>query len=311
MRRPLPALPFLTAFRALRLRRGLALAPLVIGALLLAGQPAFCIDWPVEKKIITGTFGESRGDHFHNGIDIGGGDQEVRAALAGELVFRYEEGSDYTTLPRGVGSFAVLHHAQDILSLYCHLAGGSLGPVRARYAQQERVGVLGATGHADGKHLHFTVYDAENGSAVNPLAFLPPLPDSQPPVIRRVLLERGNRLLPLSNATTVPPGRAAVLAEIYDLREDVKFAWTLAPYSISLGLDGTETAKITFDSLQVIEGRMVVGGASLSRSAVYAADGLVRCGTVDLRAGASRLRLAARDFAGNETVREIILTVQD
>ena len=29
---------------------------------------------------------------------------------------------------------------------------------------------------------------------------------------------------------------------------------------ISLGLDGTETAKITFDSVQVIEGRMVVGG---------------------------------------------------
>jgi hypothetical protein len=279
--------------------------------LMLSARPVFCIDWPVEKKIITGTFGEDRGDHFHDGIDIGGGDQEVRAALAGELMFRYEEGSDYTSLPRGVGSFVALHHAQDILSLYCHLAAGSLGPARALYAQQERVGMLGATGHADGKHLHFTVYDAENGSSVNPLAFLPPLVDNQPPVIRRVLLQRGELMLPLSNATTVPSGRAIVLAEVSDLREDVKFAWDLAPYSISLGLDGKEMAKITFDSLQVREGRMVVGGAVLSRPDVYAADALVRCGTVDLPAGSSRLRLAVRDFAGNETVRELVLTVQD
>jgi hypothetical protein len=295
-------------------RRGGAafrLTVLPLAILLLVAPGAFCIDWPVEKKILTGTFGEDRGDHFHAGIDIGGGDQEVKAALEGELVFRYEEGGDYTSLPRGVGTFVVLHHDQDVLTLYCHLAEGSLGPARTRYARQALIGIMGATGHADGKHLHFTVYDGENGSSVNPLAFLPQLADNQPPVIRRVLLQTGNRVLPLAGTPVVPPGRAEVLAEVYDLREDVRFAWTLAPYSISLDLDGKETARITLDSLQVREGHTVVGGTSVSRSDLYASDGLVRCGTVDLRAGSSRLRLEARDFAGNETVREIPLTVQD
>ena len=35
---------------------------------LLAGS-ATALDWPVANLIITGTFGEDRGDHFHNGID--------------------------------------------------------------------------------------------------------------------------------------------------------------------------------------------------------------------------------------------------
>ena len=234
-------------------------------------------------------------------------------------MFRYDEGSDYTSLPRGVGTFVVLHHSQDILSLYCHMANGSLGAVHAQYAQQERVGVEGGTGHADGTHLHFTVYDEENGSAVNPLAFLPPLADTQSPVIRQVLLARtagavpvpADSLLPLANGASVPSGRAEVLAEVYDLREDVKFAWTLAPYSITLGLDGKEASRITFDSLQCIEGRMVVGGTKIGRADLYTADGLVRCGALQLSAGASRLLLSVRDYAGNTSSREISLTIKE
>ena len=288
-----------------------ALRMLKVVLLLLAAPPVFSLDWPVEKKIVTGTFGEDRGDHFHNGLDIGGGEQEVHPVLAGELVFRYDENDDYASLPRGVGTFVVLHHAQDILSLYCHLASGTLGPVRARYGPRDRVGMLGDTGHADGKHLHFTVYDEENGSFVNPLSLLPPLADTQPPVIKRVLLAAGNQLKLLENGAIVPPGKAEIVAEAYDLREDVKFHWSIAPFSASLGLDGKEIGKIVFDALEVSEGRMAVGASRLTRANVYAADGLLRCGVVELRAGASRLRLSVRDFTGNETVREITLTVQE
>jgi hypothetical protein len=291
-----------------RPKAGRRLLPLI---LLLAAMPLFSLDWPVQKRILTGTLGEDRSDHFHNGIDIGGGEQEVHPVIAGDLVFRYDENDDYTTLPRGVGSFVVLHHSQDILSFYCHLASGSLGPLRTAYSPSDRVGIIGDTGHAEGKHLHFTVYDEETGSYINPLSFLPPLPDSQPPVIRRVVLSVGDQIQPLENGVRVRPGQGEILAEAYDLREDVKFQWTLAPYSLSLGLDGKEIAKILFDSLQVSEGRMVLGASRLARENLYRADGLVRCGAVELRTGESRLRLAVRDFAGNETVREIAFTVRE
>jgi hypothetical protein len=280
-------------------------------AFLMAGPPAYALDWPVSVKVITGTFGEDRGDHFHNGIDIGGGSQEVHPVLPGELVFRYDEASDYSSLPRGVGSFVVLHHDQNILSLYCHLQNGSLGPERPAYVPADRLGIIGESGHADGPHLHFSVFDEEADSTVNPLAFLPPLTDHQPPVIRHVLIAAGEQRQPLENGASLRPGRAEILAEAYDLREDVSFSWPLGPAGISVSIDGVEVSRISFDSLQVVEGKAVLGGAKLSRGQVYDPAGLLRCGTIELRTGESHLRLAARDFAGNEAVKTISFSVNE
>jgi hypothetical protein len=235
----------------------------------------------------------------------------VHPVLPGELVFRYDEGSDYSSLPRGVGSYVVLRHGQGILTLYCHLANGSLGPVRTRYAASDRIGIIGESGDAQGKHLHFTVYDQEAGSAINPLSFLPARADRQAPVIRRVLLVVGDRSQQLEPGTVMKPGRAEVLAEVYDLREDVGFSWPLAPYSISLARDGAEISRLTFDSIQVKEGRSVIAAGLLTRDDVYDASGLMRLGTIDMRPGESRLKVTARDVAGNETAKEIPFTVQE
>jgi hypothetical protein len=281
-------------------------------AALLAGQTtAFALDWPVAVRVITGTFGEDRGDHFHGGIDIGGGSQEVHPVLPGELVFRFDEDSDFSSLPRGVGSFVVLHHDQDILSLYCHLQNGSLGPARTSLVPGDRVGIIGDSGHANGPHLHFAVMDNEAGSMVNPLAFLPPLADRQPPVIRHVLVATGDQRQVLQNGATLRPGHSEILAEIYDLREDVAFSWPLAPAAVSVSLDGAEVFQISFDSLAVVEGKSVLGGTGLSRGMVYDSSGLLRCGAVDLRPGESRLRIAARDVAGNESVTTISFSVRE
>ena len=76
-------------------------------------------------------------------------------------------------------------------------------------------------------------------------------------------------------------------------------------------LDGKEVARILFDSLQASSGKMVIGGTGLTRENVYRGEGLLRCGAVELRAGESRLHIAVRDFAGNETVRDIPFTVTE
>jgi hypothetical protein len=231
--------------------------------------------------------------------------------LPGDLVFRYDEGEDYTSLPRGVGSFVAFHHSGDLLSIYCHLARGSLGPVRAGDTAADRIGIIGDTGHADGRHLHFVVFDEETSTFVNPLSFLPRVPDRQPPVIRQVLLALGDQTLALENGARAPPGAAKVLVEAYDLREDVRFHWPTAPYSLRLVLDGRELAKIVFDSLQVREGRMVLGGTGLTVEDLYSPGAMVQFGAVELRGGESRLLVEVRDFAGNEAAREINFTVKE
>ena len=156
------------------MRRGpAALAVLALCAAAAAGA----LEWPVERPIVTGTFGEYRGDHFHLGLDIGGGEQVVHPVLAGELVFRYEENADYSSLPRGVGSYAVIRHPDDVLSVYCHLRRDLERPARTVYTVRDAVGVIGDTGYSAGKHLHFMVFDVQAGSFVNPLSLLPPVAD--------------------------------------------------------------------------------------------------------------------------------------
>ena len=291
--------------------RACALLACLAAAVGPAARTAAGLDWPVRKAVMTATFGEDRTDHFHNGIDLGGGEQDVLAVLPGELVFRFDEDADYTSLPRGVGTFAVLRHADGIQSVYCHLRKGSVNPRLSRYAASSRVGVMGDTGYSEGIHLHFIVVDEQTSSFVNPLALLPPLTDRQPPAIRRVSLAVGDRVRPLEPGVEVAPGRAEVLVDVLDPRADVSFLWPMAPYNLRLSLDGREISRFTFDALQVADGKTLLRGTRLTAADVYAADGLMRCGFIDLRPGSSRLLLTARDFAGNEVSRDIVFTVRE
>lgn len=272
---------------------------------------ASALDWPVEKKIVAGTFGEYRDGRFNDGLDIGGGEQDVRAVLPGEVVFHYDENSDYSSLPRGLGSFMALYHDGSVETIYSHLKKGTLDPSRPRYAAGERLGVAGDTGHTNGTQLHLTVYDLETASSVNPLTLLPPVADTQMPVIRKVYLSMGDVMEPLDNGSKVPAGRAEIIAEAYDLRQDVKFHWPIAPYSVRLTFDGKELWKAVFDSIQAVDGRFAISATRLSIDAAYTRDGLLKCGTAELRPGSSRLILSVRDFAGNETTKEISFTVRE
>jgi hypothetical protein len=290
-------------------RRGILLAGLAAFAFGAAAATG-ALEWPVDAPVVTGTFGEDRGDHFHLGIDIGGGEQVVRPVLPGELVFRYEENADYTSLPRGVGSFAAILHQDDVLSVYCHLKRQLDRPARTAFTTRDPVGVIGDTGSSEGKHLHVMVFDLQTDSWINPLSLLPPIADRDPPVVRRLALRFGDRVADLASGITVPAGKAEVLVETYDVRGDVRFLWPLAPFAVRIELNGAEVSLVSFEALQVKEGRMVVSGTMLAAPDVYVSDRLLRLGTVELRAGESHLRAVVRDFAGNEASREVFFTVR-
>jgi hypothetical protein len=290
-------------------RRAFAGATLLLALLLPSAQGLSAVGWPVDNPVIAATFGEDGGDHFRHGIDIGGAGMPVHPALDGELVFRYDASQDYSSLPRGTGSLVVLRHAQNILTVYGHLADGTLAPARPGYIASDVIGVAGDSGRAESAALSFSVLDAEALAWVNPLAFLPPLRDAQPPLINRVVLAVGDQRQDLADGAHVAEGRAEVLADVYDLRPDVRFRWPLAPYSVRLSLDGTEVARITFDSLSVRDGVMSLLPGGQPRGDLYAGDGLLRLGTVDLHAGESRLLVVVTDFAGNAASRETTLSV--
>ncbi len=291
-------------------------AILLAAALLAAALPAAGFDWPVARVVLTATFGESRGDHFHSGVDLGGGDQEVRPIAAGEVVFSFEEGEDRGSVPVGLGSFLVLQHQGGVRSLYGHLERGSMRRDRLRFDGSEVLGRVGATGYSLGKHLHLTIIDTEMRSLINPLAVLPPLPDRQAPVIKDLQLRSGREAVPARSGASFRQGTAQVLVQAYDLREDVSFAWRMAVYRLSLYQDGREVASLRLDGLHEKlrpDGTpaLCLLGSNLAFDELYEGEWLLRLGEVKLVPGQTTLSLFAADYAGNESSRDFPLNVTD
>jgi hypothetical protein len=281
---------------------------------LLSAGPLAAFDWPVKKAVISATFGENRGDHFHVGIDLAGGEQEVLPIAPGEVVFSFEEGEDPLAMPVGLGNFLVLQHQDGVRSIYGHLQKGSMDRSARKLDGSKPLGRVGETGYSVGKHLHLAIIDSEMRSLINPLLVLPPLKDRQAPVIREILLRPGGELLPLKNGALVKPGIVELLASLYDLREDVPFVWRLAPYRLSLYQDGREIASLLMDGLHERPARngvpeLVLLQGNRSFREVYDAEWLYRLGEVRLLPGQTTLSLVAEDYAGNESSRELVLQV--
>jgi murein DD-endopeptidase MepM/ murein hydrolase activator NlpD len=107
----------------------------------------------------TDTFGP-RGNRFHAGIDYPAArGTPVAAAAAGRVTYAgWSSG--------GWGYLVTVAHAGGTRTMYAHLSRVAVRPGQSVEAGQ-RVGRVGASGHATGPHLHFEVWI--RGAAIDPL----------------------------------------------------------------------------------------------------------------------------------------------
>ena len=104
-----------------------------------------------------------RGRRFHTGIDYPGTKRSpVTAAAAGQVTFAgWSVG--------GWGRLVTIEHSSGTRTLYAHLSRVGVR-VGQRVEAGQRIGRVGASGHATGPHLHFEVQ--VRGAAVDPLTGL-------------------------------------------------------------------------------------------------------------------------------------------
>ncbi|MDX6697119.1 MAG: hypothetical protein QOE65_516 [Solirubrobacteraceae bacterium] len=123
--------------------------------------------WPLPQRgMLTGYFGENRGDHVHTGVDL--------AVPTGTPIRAVAEGRVILVGPQGAyGNFTCLRHAQ-LVSCYAHQSQilVSLGQF---VKQGQTIGKVGCTGRCSGSHLHFEVRRGPDAwsSPLNPLNYLP------------------------------------------------------------------------------------------------------------------------------------------
>jgi peptidoglycan hydrolase-like protein with peptidoglycan-binding domain len=117
--------------------------------------------WPLRGPVGSG-FGP-RGSGFHAGVDvIAPTGAPVAAAASGRVVWAGYRGG-------GWGLLVTIAHGSGVRTMYAHLSRVAVR-VGERVGAGARVGRVGATGDADGPHLHFEV--RLRGAAVDPLPTL-------------------------------------------------------------------------------------------------------------------------------------------
>ena len=119
--------------------------------------------WPLHGRI--GDLFGPRGARFHAGVDL--------VAPAGTPVVAAESGrvtwAGYR--PGGFGLLLTIAHRRGVRTMYAHLSRVDVR-VGERVEAGSRVGRVGATGEANGPHLHFEV--RWRGATVEPLSALRP-----------------------------------------------------------------------------------------------------------------------------------------
>lgn len=89
----------------------------------------------------------------------------IRSVAAGTIHRKgYERG--------GAGYFVTVRHAGNVFSQYHHLNASSPLSVGTPVQVGQTIGYVGATGNADGYHLHFEIRTGSLSHRVNPAPFM-------------------------------------------------------------------------------------------------------------------------------------------
>lgn len=109
--------------------------------------------YPLKKLMITSHFGYrihpvTGNNKFHNGIDLKAFYEPVFAVFSGSI--------EQAGWGEKEGYYVIVKHAENVQTIYCHLAKTRLQKNESVQAGQV-IGISGNTGQSTGPHLHFAV----------------------------------------------------------------------------------------------------------------------------------------------------------
>ncbi len=243
---------------------------------LVAGLKAAKYEYPVKFVRITSLFGESRGTHFHSGIDFAG-QQAVFPIADGRLLLAIDRKSDPRYKPMGPGNTVILEHEEGFRSYYYHLQGASLlsangssadnanGSPADRVEKDKAIAFMGSSGYSIGEHLHLEVEDLQRNLVMNPFFILPDYDDAVKPQIVSFLFKIRDRVYRIKkNSKFRYRGPIELYSVVWDFsnKTDAKNGRTKGVKRLTLSIDSKTFQVYDFSLLQKSEEGLAVSGQS-------------------------------------------------
>jgi hypothetical protein len=257
--------------------------------------------WPVGDGVITSTFGESRGDHFHDGIDMISPSDNVYPVKEGTLLYAWNKSFFPLENYWGGGNYKIIAHDNGIMSVYMHLQ--DIDNLKLSYTASDVIGLIGNTGHSYGKHIHFSILDQQKKESINPMKLLPEHSDLKAPEISNFYIKIDDRYVRINDNSDIRLTKHYPL--LVEIRDTIKGHENLGIYKIKAVFNGKEAAEHEFSKIGYSLNGLLVNNQTFpdlfDEKGYYKLTGLV------FNEGVNTLAVSVSDFNGN--VSEKIFTV--
>ncbi len=259
--------------------------------------------WPVDNATVTSTFGESRWDHFHDGMDVISPDLKIFPVTSGRVVYHWNRAHFPLDRYPGMGNFKVVDHGKGLFGIYGHLDDDP--SFKTAFAQGDVLGVMGNTGHSMARHLHFTLLKLKEGASLNPLTVLPPVKDERPPVHKGTYLRIGDTYVPIRGKVNYRLTRHYPL--LLEIADTVSGRERLGVYKLTVELNGRKVLDAEFKEICSRKNVLTVMGKEAED--LFDEKGHYRVAGARYVEGENRLKVTAFDFAGNKMESELAFMV--
>jgi len=260
--------------------------------------------WPVNNGIITSTFGEFRGDHFHDGIDMVSSDDNVYPIAAGTLLYTWNRSLFPLENYWGGGNFKVISHSDDLISIYMHLQ--DVEHLKQDYSESDIIALTGNTGHSYGKHIHFSVLDHAKRESINPLKVLSRYSDDKSPEIINFYVKIDNRYIRLNDKSDIRLTKHYPL--LIEVKDTVKGNERLGLYNFKASLNGKAIADYTFDKIDYSHDGLLVN--KIIFLDVFDEKGYYKIKDIVYQEGINNFSFIVSDFNGNISKKDFTVNVK-
>lgn len=251
--------------------------------------------WPVNNGRITSVFGESRGDHFHDGIDLISPEDRVYPVSSGKLVFFWNK--MYFPLENywGGGNYRILRHENGLYSVYMHLQDDEF--FKKDINDSDTVGLIGNTGHSYGRHIHFSILNLKNRESVNPFTILPACEDTKSPQILGFYIKIDNKYIGIRDNATIRLTKHYPM--LVDIRDSISGAEKLGIYKIRVNFNNKSIMNCDFQKIGCNENGLTVNNRLFNN--LFDEKGYYKIDGLTYNEGFNTLVVSVADFKGNLT----------